>query len=387
MQQRVTLKQLLYVIGGLAVLVGGYGFYDRLVFGERNLNYGSYVIWGLWVAMYLFFAGVAAGAYMVATLDYLFNVPLFKGTGKVALWGAAVTMPAALVSIGMDLGHMERIWKVYVFPNFSSVMAQLVWGYTLFLIITLATLALVLRPLKARERSPLLRPLMVVGLILAIFLSGGVGALLGVNTSRASWHAGLLPVQFPVFNITSGVALLLVAIAWFGPQDDPRRPRQMRVLGLALVVLLLIKTYYLWTEFSLALYGETEHSAEAIRIVLFGPYQWAFWGVQLGLGMLLPIMLLTLPSMADDSYNAGLLGVFVLIGLATARANIVIPTLSVPELQGLAEAFHGPHLNYAYFPSLVEWSVTIGIIGACLLAFLFGNDRLNLFSHTSEVTS
>ena len=99
-------KRLTYAVGALALLAGVWGIYTRLFVGERDVNYGSYVVWGLWVAMYLFFAGAATGAYMFATLEYLFNFKLFKGTGKAALWSALICMPAALATIGMDIGHM-----------------------------------------------------------------------------------------------------------------------------------------------------------------------------------------------------------------------------------------------------------------------------------------
>jgi len=105
----MTLKRILYVLCILALLVGAWGIFDRLTTGHENAAYGSYVVWGLWVAMYLFFAGVAAGCFMFAALDLLFDVKLFKGTGKAALWTALVSLAAALLSIWLDLGHMERI--------------------------------------------------------------------------------------------------------------------------------------------------------------------------------------------------------------------------------------------------------------------------------------
>ena len=106
----LTLKRVLYAVAFVAIILGVYGFSSRLLVGERDVNYGSYVNWGLWVAGYLFFAGIAAGSFMIATLDYVFDVPLFKGTGRYALMASVVTLPAALVLIGFDLGHMERIW-------------------------------------------------------------------------------------------------------------------------------------------------------------------------------------------------------------------------------------------------------------------------------------
>lgn len=378
----MTLTRLFYALGGLALLVGLWGFYDRFANGHQNMAYGSYVVWGLWVAMYLFFVGISAGAFMFATLDYLFEIPLFKGTGKAALWGALVTLPAGLVSIGLDLGHMERIWKVYLQPNPLSVMAQMVWGYTLFGLLALAALYLAIR----QPKHVAMKPLMIVGLFLAVFLSGGVGALLGVNAGRTYWHVGLLPAQFPVFSLASGAALMLVTIGFFGPADNERRPQQLWVMGLLTVVLALVKVYFLWADFSQSLYGGIPQNVQAVNEVMFGRYWWAFWILQIGLGTVIPILVLVQPKLAKHNGWAGWMGVLVLIGFAVARANIVFPALTVPELEALRTAFSGPHLSYDYFPSLVEWAVTLGIIGGATLVFLLGTDRLPIFAAKTEVT-
>lgn len=365
------IKKVVYGLGVLALLLGLYGFYSRLFIGEREVNYGSYVTWGLWVAMYLFFAGIATGSYMVATLDHLFNVSVFKGAGKYALWGALVTMPAALITIAFDLGHMERVWKVYVNPNFGAPMAQLVWGYTLFVLAILASLVLTLR----QPRALLTKAVMGVGLFLAIFLSGGVGALLSVNASRASWHAAMLPAQFPIFSLTSGIALMMVLLGWFTPAGELRQ-RRVRLLSLAMVVLIVVKAYYLWVDYSVALYSGVPDTARAVELVLFGRYAWAFWGLQVALGMVVPLIVLVQPRLARDGFWAGLMGVFVLIGFAVARCNIIFPALAIPELEGLTEAFHGPHLNIEYVPSLMELSVVSGVVGLATLAYLIGADVL-----------
>lgn len=382
-------KKALYGLGGVALVVGLWGFFDRFTTGHANANYGSYVVWGLWVAMYLFFAGVAAGSYMMATLDYLFEIPLFKGTGRVMLWAALITLPAALTSIGLDLGHIERIYKVYLRPNLFSVMAQMVWGYTIFGGIILATLILAIR---YPQHKKLLKPLMAVGLVVSIFLSGGVGALLGVNASRTYWHVGLLPAQFPVFSLASGAAMMLMVLGLFAPADNSgriaaRRAQLLWVVGILTVSLAVVKIYFLWTDFSQSLYGQVPHNVEAVRQVLFGRYWWAFWIIQIGLGTLLPIIVLLQPRLARNEKVAGWMGFFVLLGFVVARANIVFPALTVPELEELRWAFTGPHLSFDYFPSLMEWAVTIGIIGGTTIVFLLGIDRLPLFtSQAAEVT-
>lgn len=375
-------KRLTYAVGALAFLAGAWGIYTRLFVGERDVNYGSYVVWGLWVAMYLFFAGAATGSYMFATMEYLFNIKLFKGTGKAALWCALITMPAALATIGMDLGHMERIVKVYLEPNPYSLLAQMVWGYTSFIAVILVTMWLVYK----KPETKLTKWALSIGLFVSIFLSGGVGALLGVNASRAYWHVGLLPVQFPIFSMATGFALLMIVLAWFAPKDE-NRPEQLRVMGIAVVVLLLVKTYFVWSDFSQSIYAGVPQNVEAVKSVLFGPYSWQFWAVQIGIGTLIPILVLTQRKLAGSAAWAGWMGLFVLVGFAIARTNIVFPALVIPELEGLATAFTGPHLSFDYSPSLLELSVVSGVVGGTIIAILLGLDfkRLNIFTSESEV--
>jgi molybdopterin-containing oxidoreductase family membrane subunit len=376
------LKKLIYGLGGLALLVGLWGIYDRLAHGHENADYGSYVVWGLWVAMYLFFAGIAAGGFMLASLDYLFNIRLFKGTGKIALWGALVSLSAGLLSIWLDLGHLERIWKVFLQGNPSSVMWQMVWGYTIFGGIILAALLLAI----FQPDSRWLKVLMIIGLPVSLFVSGAVGALLGVQAARPFWHIGLFPVQFPFFSLASGAAMLMAAIGLFGDPDDVRRPQQLWVLALISVVLQFLKLYFLWADFSQSIYGNVPINVDAVNEVLFGQYWWSFWILQILIGSLIPIVVLMQPRLAKRNHLAGWMGVLMLVGFAVARANIVFPALSVPELEGLTTAFTGPHLDFDYFPSAMEWAVTIGVVGMAALAFLVGADRLILFTSKTEVT-
>ena len=375
----MNLKRAIYAISALALVFGLWGIFIRLTTGHREAAYGSYIVWGLWVAMYLFFSGTAAGAFMISSLDLLFHIKLFKGTGRIALWIGLVSLAAALLSIWLDLGHMDRIWKVYLQGDLGSVMNQMVWGYTLFGLLMVASLFFAIR----RPESGLLKALMIIGLPLSLFVSGAVGALLGVDGSRMFWHVGLLPVQFPVFSLASGAAVMLVALGLFGPKESPNRSEQLWVLSISTVVLAIVKLYFLWADFSQSMYGNVPQNVEAVRAVLYGPYWWAFWILQILVGTLIPIFVLVQPKLARHNGWAGWMGLLVLFGFAVARANIIFPALAVPEIQALTTAFSGPHLTYDYFPSLMEWAVTIGIVGLAVLAFLIGEDRLPL--HGKEV--
>ncbi|MCL4465403.1 MAG: polysulfide reductase NrfD [Chloroflexi bacterium] len=369
------LRKGLYALAGLLILVGLWGFFGRLTTGHEQVGYGSYVVWGLWVAQYVFFVGLAGGLFFFATLDYLFGLRLFVGLGRVALFAALVSLGTGLFFIWVDLGHPLRIWKVYFNPNFQSVMTQIVWGYTAFGALTLAALALSAGRGAARRGLNLL---LVGGVVLALFLSGGVGALFGVVGSRPFWHVGLLPVQFPVFSVASGAAALLVIVSLFTDRHDALRSSRLWALALLTIGLQLAKLYFLWADFSQSVYGGTPQNIDAVNAVLYGQYWWSFWLLQLLAGSLIPIAILALPRMARNGTAAGLAGMLTLVGFAVARVNIILPALAVPEIEALARAYVEPRLQFSYFPSAMEWAVSAGIIGLAGLVFLVGLDRLPL---------
>ncbi|MBI3169701.1 MAG: polysulfide reductase NrfD [Chloroflexi bacterium] len=367
------IKKISYAVGALALLFGLWGVYIRLFEGEQSANYGSYIGWGLWVAMYLFLAGLAAGAYMLATLDYLFNIPQFKGTGKTMLWAAVVTLPAGLASIGMDLGHMDRIWKVYLQPNFTSFLALMVWGYTIFLVLILISLYLAF----AKPEQRVMKIVMWIGLVTSILVAGGVGFLLGGNATRLFWHVGLLPVQFPVFALASGVALMLMLVGWFMPSlEAEHRSNLLWTLAILSIVTSVIKLYFLVADLTQSLYGGATDNLIAIQYMLTGPHAFMFWGVQIVIGLAVPVIVLAQPKLAKNGFVAGLMGLFLMVGYAAARILIVVPGQVAPMLPGLAEAFHGPKLTMDYTPSLMEWSVTSAVMGFAILGILIGMDYL-----------
>ncbi|MCL4458369.1 MAG: polysulfide reductase NrfD [Chloroflexi bacterium] len=361
--------KILWGLSVVAFAVGSIGLFQRLTTGHLNTAYGSYVPWGLWVAMYLFFVGLAAGIFLIAALDIPLGIRIFAGVAPAALFAALVALGAGLLQIWLDLGWMSRIWNVYLSPSPSSVMAQIVWGYTLFGLLILV--ALVLRWRGGFDRW--LKVLMWLGIPLALYLSGAVGALLGVEASRLFWHVGLFPAQFPVFSVASGAALMLVILELVDEQAVPRRDQLLGILALATIALQIVKLYFLWADYSQSLYGGVPENVAAVNMVLFGPYWWAFWILQIGLGTLIPLIILVVPRWGRQPALAGWAGMLILLGFAVARSNIVFPAMTVPEFDALRLAYTGPGLTYEYFPTLTEWLLAVWIVGLAALAFLAGH--------------
>lgn len=392
------LKRLFWALGAL-LLVGGFvGLYDRLAHGHIHANYGSIVTWGLWVATYIYFIGLSAGAFLVSSLVYVFDVKRFEKIGRLAVFTALVTLLLALLSIFFDLGHMGRAWHVLAFPNFKSPMAWMIWLYSAYILVLSGEMWFLLRhdlvagaaasdwrgrvykvlSLGSRDLSPesaardrrVVRVLATIGVPLAIMFHGGVGALFGTVAARPHWHSGLFPILFLLSALVSGGSLLTLASAIF--QEGLTRNREVVVsLGQLVMVLLLLDVLFQFSEFLIAFRGGIPGHVAGLKLVISGPYWWVFWGWQVGIGTLLPIALLIAPTRHSPQWVA-LAGLCIAAGLFGLRLNIVIPGLAVEEIHGLGLAVASLRVYPHYFPSLSEWLLTAGIVGFGLILFGVG---------------
>ncbi|GAB4504412.1 MAG: polysulfide reductase NrfD [Anaerolineales bacterium] len=372
------LKKIVYALGAIALLVGLWGFYDRLAFGEAHVSYGSVVVWGLWVAMYFFFGGIAVGSFFVAALEYLFDLEAFKGYGKPALWTSLVTLAVGMMSIAFDLGHMERIWKAFFQFNARSGVVEDVWGYTIFGILALVALILAIR----NPQSKALKPVMLIGFIVAAFVMGTPGKLLGNNATRLYWYTALLPVQFVFMALLTAAAMTMLIKAFISL--DSGNGKAENVLRISAIVLLVISLYFTWFYFSQATYAGHSALVDSITQVTSGQYAVLFWGVQIVLGAIIPLIVLSLPNLAASRLVSGFAALFILIGNAVARYLIVVPGQTVSVMKGIEVANSGPGLSLSYSPSPVEWAVTAGTVGIVLLALALGADFLPLYSKKAE---
>ncbi len=406
------IQRVAWALAAVLFLVGLVGLYQRLAFGHKVANYGSYVPWGLWVAAYIYFMGLSAGAFLLSTLVYVFRVERLEKIGKLALWTALVTLVAAMFSIWLDLGHPERAWRLILCTNFRSIMGWMIWFYSVYFVLLVVALWFAMRAdlvasqnaggLKgalsrfltfgkrdvseaalAHDRR-VLQVLGGIGIPLVIAFSGGAGALFGVVGARPYWHSGLTPIMFLVGALLSGGALLtFISTIWGPDRGTPTHRDLITLLGRITLGLLVLEVLLEWAEYSIALWHAVPTEAASVQLVLFGPFWWVFWLVHLGLGVLVPFALLLFngrrPSLTATA------AALIAITFLAVRVNIVIPGLAMEELKGLSQAFYGPGLTFDYFPSVAEWLFFFWTVGLAGLLFLIGYSLLPIVQPTKEV--
>ncbi len=407
---------LLAAVWAALMLAGLVAVYLRLTTGHTLESTGNFVFWGLLVSAYIWFIGLSAGSFLLSSLIYVFGVAKLKPLGKAALLSALVTLLAALVTIWMDIGHMERFWEIYTRGNVFSMMAWMVWLYTTYFLLLLVEFWFAIRDdlvvwasrpgflgalsrilasgFTARDEASrrrderVVKVLGTIGIPLAVAFHGGVGALFGVVMARPYWNQPLYPIAFLVGAVLSGTSLFPVLVGYFWPERQSEGFRDTiatlarYTLGLLIVYLLLE-----WAEFSIGLYNmviyqKGPEEALSLWVIVGGPFNWTFWLIHLVLGSIVPLVILAV--WPRNANLVGIAGLLIVASFLAVRLNIVIPALATPPLPGLAEAFSDLRLSTGYFPSGVELGILSFSVALSALLFYLGFRWLPVLPYRKE---
>jgi len=381
---RPTLPRALwYAALGLLMLGGVIAFYFRMTEGLAATNLTSTTPWGAWVAFYIFFVGLSAGAFLLSSLVYVFGMYQFERIGRAALLSAIVSMGVALAFIGVDLGRIERSPLPLVFFHWSSPLSWEVRFYIIYIILLSAELAIAIRLHKGLSRSPVrahqrLRILGTIGIPLAIFgVHGGTGTIFAVLKARGMWFGGLFPVIFIVSAMVSGTALLAV-IYYAQARGSGRRPDAGLLKGLATVLagVLCVDLGLMFYEFVVPLLAFQPHDGDVIRVITLGPMWWSFWIVQLLVGMIIPVALLLSPRLRARPGVVAAAAALVVVGIVGVRFNIVVPPLIPGVIDGMPSGY--------YVPTLVEWALSLGLIAGGAAAYSLAAEVLPIHDTPAE---
>jgi len=195
--------------------------------------------WSLLVVLYPYLTGLVAGAFILASLERVFNVKEVEPTYRLSLLTALAFLVVAPLPLLAHLGHPERSFEIFMTPNARSAMAMFGFVYAWYLMVVLVLeiwfdyredmvrwaksstglrkwfyLALTLGATDLSEKSLKFdrqagRWITIVGIPSAFLLHGYVGFIFGSVKANPWWSSVLMPVVFLFSAIVSGIALVL----------------------------------------------------------------------------------------------------------------------------------------------------------------------------------
>ena len=322
--------------------------------------------WGLLIVLYPYITGLVAGAFILASLERVFNVREVKPTYRLALLTSLAFLIVAPLPLQVHLGHPERSFEIFFTPNKNSAMAMFGFVYAWYLmlvllleiwfeyrkdlvlwsrsehglkrllhrVLTLGATDLSERSLRFDDSAG--RWITLIGIPSAFLLHGYVGFIFGSVKANPWWSSVLMPVVFLFSAIVSGIALVLILYVLSSLlRGKPVDMQCLNKLGMFLFHAMVVDVSLEMLDFVHRLY-ESEESIEILSQMIQGRLFLSLIVLQVVLGTLVPLVLLALTSPAlrktpfvkvgDELQRLIYLGAALLVevGIFSIRWNVVI---------------------------------------------------------------
>ena len=317
------------------MLMWFYGYSQQLSQGLVVTGLNDQVGWGLYLANFIFFVGVAAGAVTVIFPAYVYK---HKGLHQVAVLGEMVAIFAVVICtlfIILHVGRPDRIWHMMpyigVFNWPGSILTWDVIVLTVYLLLNTVTGFYFLY--KTYRMQPInqrfLMPLIYISIIWAISIHTVTALLMATFDTRAMWHTGLMPIRFIVTAFAAGPALIIFLFL----QVRRTTPLQIQdsainFLSQLLVWCLGIALFITLSEVVVELYQGSGESL-GLRYLMFGMHglndlvPW-FWSSMLLMG--LAFLLLLYPPIRHNYQWLPYICVMAFVGIWIEKGvGLVIP--------------------------------------------------------------
>jgi tetrathionate reductase subunit C len=355
------------------------------------------IYWGILIVAYPFVSGLVAGSFVVASLSHVFRQHKLDKLAPLALILSFALLLGAPLTVLADarqpvnafelftrahipyspLGDFTMIWLAYVVLMFvecyfafraGNVRRSQGTGWQAKVARIMALRSTDLSERAGRRDARMLMILSAIGIGLAFLFHGYIGFVFGGIKARAVWSTPLMPIMFIVSAMVSGVAFVyLVYVLVCRYYHEPVDRSVTHTLLKYLLAFILLDAYLDGVDIvtsGVSAYTQGPVSSAFARIFLTGPHAFSYLGLQLTLGLLVPLLLWVIPRVRRSVLGGGVISGCVLIGVFAMRYNVVIGGQMESKIShGLVKM----SIPLTGFDSI---QTVIGVFGAIFLLFL-----------------
>lgn len=348
--------------------------------GVTGMNNGT--SWGLYIAAFMFFVGLSAGGLIVASSASIFHVTEFKKVALPAVCVSTVCICCAGLLVILDLGGVARIFNLIISPNFISPLFWDICVISCYLVINLVYLYFMTSKRADKSKIAIVSRF---ALPIAILVHTVTAWIFGLQIAREGWHSAIMGPLFVASTMDSGLALLLIALAWMNRRGIWETSKKlMGMLAGLLATCIAVDGYMVGCELLTTGYPGSEGGWHVLSQMFFGATAPYFW-IEIIVGVLIPFTILVF---AKNRQKTGLIvfsSACVVVGVFCKRVWLLFSSFITPNtfggpglIDGTSAATSGMDVWAAtswYAPSWVEYAVLLGVIALGALAFLILVER------------
>jgi Ni/Fe-hydrogenase subunit HybB-like protein len=349
--------------------------------GWEVLGTSPTVEWGILITGYVFFAITTSGLCLASSLGTVFGIEMFIPLEKRHAILALLSLVTAFGLIALDLHYPVRmVFGAVLSPSPFSPMWWMGVFYGAYLVFLMTEVWSMFTGHWQIHRFAC-----VLSSITAILAPTTLGAVFGVLAARSYWHGAFTPPAMVTAALLSGIALLGIVFAlvhrfrltgW-----ERATTLAIPAIRLLMMIVLPVTILVLAWQMMFGLYGVVPGLASATAAILVGPLALQFWVVRVGLGLLVPLVLVLRPRSRTP---AGLFAAscLVFLGLFADRMIFVSAGQIAPET-AVSGVVSSPWAEYT--PSPVEIAIIVGAFAFFALVYTLAERYLPMGEHEGHL--
>ena len=381
----------------LWILVGGYALYLQVAKGHYVTGMRDNVVWGLYIANFIFFIGISYAGAVISGILHILQVEWRKPIIRIAEMITVISTIIGPIYILLCVGRLDRLHHLFIYPRLQSpiiwdVLAIMTYftGSVIFLYLALikdfaiyrdaklnipkwkqklyTALALGYRGTASQKKhikiSTNLMAIMIIPL--AILVHSVLSWIFGM-TLRPGWHSTIFGPYFVLAAIYSGTGVLIISMWVYRKMyklNSLLTDKHFINLGFIMMVLGAAYGYFTFSEYLTGWFSSMKWENEVIE-KLFNPAKYGWWFLFANVaGILLPLLVVAIPKTRTPNMIA-IASFFMVIALWVKRYLIIVPTLESPLLP-----MQDTRMEYVkYSATWVEWALTLAGVATFFLFF------------------
>jgi Ni/Fe-hydrogenase subunit HybB-like protein len=374
------------LLGGLAlfVLFGLSAAYYMEEHGHIVTGMNNQIVWGMPHVFAVFLIVAASGALNVASIGSVFGKSMYKPLAPLSGLLAIAMLAGGLTVLMLDLGRPDRLIVAMTYFNFKSVFAWNVFLYTGFFTVV----AVYLWTMMERRMNGYTKAAGMAAFIWRLLLTTGTGSIFGFLVARQAYDSALLAPMFIIMSFSYGLAVyILVLLAAYNGTGRALGDVVLLRLKKLLAIFIAAVLYFVAVFHMTNLYFTKQHGIERFLLVDGGIHTLLFWGGQILLGSVLPLVILFHPKLGRQRPMIALSAALVILGgLAQMYVTIIggqaYPLDLFPGMQVTSTFYDG--VVHLYTPSLPEIMLGLGGVAIAGAMVVFGIKILRFLPESLE---
>ena len=322
--------------------------------------------WGLWIGFdVLTGVALAGGGYFTAIVVHVLHRHQYHVIARSAMLTSLLGYLLVMAGLFLDIGQWFNFWRPFVSWGHTSVLFEVFWCVSCYTTVQVLEFGEIFTERVGKKWHTIFKNampvLMIVGIIFPTLHQSSLGGLylIAVDKLYPLWWSTLIPYFFLISSFFVGPAMICVESTLAGNAYKHKVPVEV-LRGLAKIGGWFMVLYLALKLFDLS-------NRNVWNLVFAGNLESTMFLVELLFGVIIPI-LIVFSGMSKSRSGLFIYGLLVSGGVILNRMNVVFTGMSGKT-------------GGTYFPSIWEWSVSIGLVAIGVLVYCFVVENFRILEH------